>query len=181
MCLSEDLYSFKRKNCLQKNYYIDCCEIIQLFSEWNDLSVIFQLVTSFLDMTLENYIQEDLSNVTFTVLEGEVVYEIEDTVLLQSIGVKLKKGDSIPIEVGFFHKIHTISQNPSCYMYTYTRGSVIEENIGKTNAKFYSPFPLLEDTEVRYREFLRMWKHIVSAMSHLLFSTPYQIRTEITK
>lgn len=130
-------------------------------------------------MTLENYIQKDLNNVTLTVLEGEVAYEIEVTVLLQSVGVKLKKGDTIPIEVGLFHKIHTISLTPSCYMYTFTRGNVIEENIEKKSEKSYSAFPILEDAAMRFRGFLRMWQHIISSISHLLFNTPYHIRSKI--
>lgn len=121
-------------------------------------------------LSLENYIQKDLSNVTLTVLEGEVVYEIEDEDYLQSLGVKLKKGESTQVDVGIFHRIHTVSSTPSCYMYTFVRNSTVEDE-EPINRSFYSPFPVFEDVPLRINAFLRMWKHIFCSVYHILFSS----------
>lgn len=135
-----------------------------------------------LDLSLENYIQKDLYNVTLTVLKGDVVYEIDDDYSMQSVAVRLKKGDSIPIEVGILHKIHTISRTPSCYMYTYARGYTEDDKIEKSsNRLVYSPFPLLENVEARINAFLMMWKHIINSVFHLIFNTPCNIRSNLTE
>lgn len=70
-------------------------------------------------MHLENYIETDLSNVTLTVLSGYVIYEIEDLDKKQSVGILLSKGKFYKMEIGRFHKVHTIGLSPSVYMYTY--------------------------------------------------------------
>lgn len=128
---------------------------------------------------MENYIQENLSNITLTVLEGEIAYEIEDEYLMQSVGLRMKKGDSIPVEVGVFHKIHTISSSPSCYMYTYVKSKKpdYDEDIQIANGYPHSPFPIFEDFEVRLNAFLAMWKHVTNSLLYLLFNIPYTIRT----
>lgn len=130
-------------------------------------------------MTLENYIQDDLSNVTLTIIEGEIAYEIENDELMQSVGAKMKKGDSISVEIENFHKIHTISSTPSCYMYTYVRSHSTEDNgnihVGKRYA--YSPFPILEDFEFRIKAFFAMWKHVTTSILYVLFHIATNIWT----
>lgn len=78
-------------------------------------------------MTLENYISEDLTNITLTVLEGDVIVEIGENETVQPMrkrGEKLSrhritKDKSVGIPAGTLHRIHTVSTTPSCYMYTY--------------------------------------------------------------
>ncbi|XP_074031124.1 gamma-glutamyl carboxylase isoform X2 [Leptinotarsa decemlineata] len=97
-------------------------EISKEVHSWsNDSDVLF--IADFPGLFLENFINEDFENVTLTIMEGEVVYEVEIGNSLQSVGVKLSRGQSTSVEVGIFHKIHTISKTPSCYMYTFTRTS----------------------------------------------------------
>ncbi|KAJ8985485.1 hypothetical protein NQ317_015024 [Molorchus minor] len=129
---------------------------------------------------LENFIEEDLTNVTLTVLDGEVVYEIEDPNALQSIGAKLKKGESLSVEVGQFHKIHTVSSVPSRYMYTFIRERIVEEEEVDTDGKYrmYSPFPLIEDFGNRMLASVRMWTHFGNSALHLLFGRPYELRSK---
>lgn len=70
-------------------------------------------------MHLDNYIAKNLTNVTLSVLEGEVVYSDEK----QPYDVVIPKGSSVPIRTGQFHKVTTTSAYPACYMYTCTKGN----------------------------------------------------------
>lgn len=128
-------------------------------------------------MYLENFINNDLQNVTLTVLEGRVVFEMEDQETLQSIGVTMKKGESVPVEVGIFHKVHTIGESPSCYMYTFIREEVADDEIAQKRYTMYSPFPLVEDIQDRMESFTRMWRHIGSSFLYVLLGRPYQLRS----
>ncbi|CAG9825027.1 unnamed protein product [Phaedon cochleariae] len=155
----------------------DISEEVYSWSNFSD--VLF--IADFPGLYLENFINDDLRNVTLTVLEGAVAYEVEEESELQSTGVKLRKGDSVPIEVGLFHKIHTISETPSIYMYTFTRiESSEEEDVseGRQNV-MYSPFPLFEDFQQRVDSFLKMWGHIGNSVLYLLFGRPFNIRSKI--
>lgn len=67
-------------------------------------------------MSLENYINSDFTNVSLTVLEGEVAYIEENQMKI----ITLKKGFSIDIKTEKFHRIKTIGPYPACYMYIYT-------------------------------------------------------------
>ncbi|KAJ8947431.1 hypothetical protein NQ318_009637, partial [Aromia moschata] len=154
-------------------------EISQEVYSWSNRSDVL-FIADFPGLYLENFIDKDLDNVTLTVLEGEVVYEIEDPDTMQSLGVKLGKGDSIPVEVGYFHKIHTVSSVPSRYMYTFTRDEKAEqEEPAEGRNVMYSPFPLIEDVQDRLQAFLRMWKYIGDSFLYVVFGRPYYIRPPI--
>ncbi|KAG5894578.1 hypothetical protein JTB14_021558 [Gonioctena quinquepunctata] len=128
-------------------------EISDHVYSWSDYSDVL-FIADFPGLYLENFINEDLDNVTLTVLEGKVAYEVEDESSLQSIGVKLEKGQSTPVEVGLFHRIHTISETPSCYMYTFTtKGEHEKDPVEKKRFRMYSPFPLFEDIQQRLNSF----------------------------
>lgn len=128
-------------------------------------------------MYLENFINNDLHNVTLTVLEGKVVFEVEDQETLQSMGVMVRKGDHVPVEVGVFHKVHTVSKAPSCYMYTFVREDVQEEEeTVQKEFTMYSPFPIVEDVQDKVESLSRMWGHIGSSFLYFLFGRPYQLR-----
>lgn len=88
-------------------------EIQQQIYTWsNDTDVLF--VADFPGMHLDNYITKNFTNVTLTVLEGEVTYSDER----RKHDITVAKGSSIPIETGQFHKVKTVSAYPACYMYT---------------------------------------------------------------
>lgn len=130
---------------------------------------------------MENYISDDLQNVTLTVLEGKVVYEVEDDVKQASMGVKLFKGDSFPVETGVFHRIHTVGDVPSCYMYTYVKNaSHVEKNTGKRQLRLgYSPFPLIEDVQQRLEAFSKMLTHILNAFYSIICNQALNVRKNI--
>ncbi|XP_056643907.1 vitamin K-dependent gamma-carboxylase isoform X1 [Diorhabda sublineata] len=139
----------------------------QVFSWSNNSDLLF--IADFPGFHLENYIGDELDNVTLTVLEGEVAYEIEDQNNEQSLGLTLKKNESIIVEVESFHRVHTISNTPSCYMYTFQRKeNSLEYDDNRQQSFFYSPFPLIEDVPERISTFLRMWKLIGYSFRNVL-------------
>ncbi|KAJ3643909.1 hypothetical protein Zmor_026591 [Zophobas morio] len=154
----------------------------EVYSWSNYTDVLF--IADFPGLYLENFITEDLRNVTLMVLEGEVFYEVEDEHSAQSFGTKLSQNQSVPVEVGMFHKIHTISATPSCYMYIYVNKS--REHLGDVPGPadsdrdvMYSPFPLIEDVQFRIDSFLLMINHISNSFLHVLYNQPLIRRTRL--
>ena len=74
-------------------------------------------MADFPGMSLMNYIEEDLANVSLSVLEGKVSYSSKEE------GCKeihtIDKNEFVRIETGRFHKVKTTSPHPACYMYTF--------------------------------------------------------------
>ncbi|KAK4879128.1 hypothetical protein RN001_007274 [Aquatica leii] len=81
---------------------------------WSNYSDVL-FVADFPGMYLENYLTDDLVNVTLTILGGEVIYETE----LQAMSIKLTTGSNYVIPTNKFHKIYTNGIKPSFYMYTF--------------------------------------------------------------
>lgn len=144
----------------------------------------------FLGLYLENYISPDLSNVSLTVLEGEVFFEMEDPKRAQSIGKKLYKGQSIPIHAGDFHKVHTTSTTPASYMYTYINQTKMEADLLSSHQtstiiedqNYYpmkSPFPLIEDISLRIENMKTMFHVIINSILHVLHGVPMVRRVKI--
>ncbi|CAH1105219.1 unnamed protein product, partial [Psylliodes chrysocephalus] len=157
-------------------------EITKEVYSWSNRSDVL-FIADFPGLYLENFINEDVENVTLTVLEGEIGYEVEDEYSLQSLGTKLKNGESLPVDVGHFHKVHVLSESPSCYMYTFVRREKITKDDSSNERKrfMYSPFPLVEDVYERGERMLSMWKHIGSAVLNTFFGIPYRIKVNSEK
>ena len=96
-----------------------------VYSWSNFTDVLF--VADYPEMTLENYIEKDLANVSLTVLEGEVTYSKEGYKETQTI----KKNKFVMIETGRFHKVKTTSPHPACYMYTFINRT--KQHLANTN------------------------------------------------
>ncbi|CAG9768345.1 unnamed protein product [Ceutorhynchus assimilis] len=139
-------------------------EIGRYVRSWNNQS-----------MFLDNYIDEDLSNVSLTVLEGAVVYEMENYLTMQSVGVKLLQGDSIDVPENHQHRVHTVSPTPSCYMYTFSKSPDLNEE----NVKMYSALPIFEDFFVRLEAMVTMFGLIKNATFSLLFGNTIYVRPRI--
>ncbi|CAG9853874.1 unnamed protein product [Phyllotreta striolata] len=151
-------------------------EITEHVYSWSNKSDVL-FIADFPGLHLENFIDDNLENITLTVLEGEVVFEIEDHDSFQSLGIKLGKGESVPVDTGVFHKVHVISETPSCYMYTFSRKESEEQPDNPVVAKgaMHSPFPLVENFGERGNRIVAMWKHIRNGIFDILFGIPYEI------
>ncbi|XP_062995082.1 vitamin K-dependent gamma-carboxylase isoform X1 [Elgaria multicarinata webbii] len=90
----------------------------------NQTEVVF--IADFPGLHLENFVSEDLGNTSLHLLKGEVAVEIVSAQKNHT----LQEGDRIQLPPGEYHKVFTVSQEPSCYMYVYvnTTEAALEQN-----------------------------------------------------
>ncbi|XP_043392183.1 vitamin K-dependent gamma-carboxylase isoform X1 [Chelonia mydas] len=91
----------------------------------NQTEVVF--IADFPGLHLENFVSEDLGNTSLQLLKGEVVVEI----VKEQRNYTLQEGDRMQLPPGEYHKVHTVSPEPSCYMYVYvnTTDVALERNL----------------------------------------------------
>ncbi|XP_076618257.1 gamma-glutamyl carboxylase [Colletes latitarsis] len=152
-------------------------EIQQHVYTWsNDTDVLF--VADFPGMYLDNYIAKIFTNVSLTVLEGEVTYSDEE----ETKGVILSKESSIPIKTGQFHRVKTTSAYPACYMYTYTNRDKKESDTdGEIEETPREPFSMRKEITYMIEAWLRALNHIANAFFNLVYNVPMVRRVNINK
>nr|XP_022908134.1 vitamin K-dependent gamma-carboxylase isoform X1 [Onthophagus taurus]XP_022908135.1 vitamin K-dependent gamma-carboxylase isoform X1 [Onthophagus taurus]XP_022908136.1 vitamin K-dependent gamma-carboxylase isoform X1 [Onthophagus taurus] len=146
---------------------------------WSNYSDVL-FIADFPGLYLDNYIADNLRNVSLTVLAGEVEYcDDEDG---ENI-IKLSKGDRVNVQSGVFHKVTTISDIPSSYMYTYVNKT--QENLKESdrsiigNKRKLSPFPFIEESGVFFENLYKMFSIIYNSILNMLFDVPMVRRTKI--
>ncbi|NXW25861.1 VKGC carboxylase, partial [Circaetus pectoralis] len=84
-------------------------------------------IADFPGLHLENFVSEDLGNTSLRVLRGEVLVELVE----QHQNRSLREGEGMQLPAGQYHKVHTVSLEPSCYMYLYvnTTALALEKNL----------------------------------------------------
>uniref|UniRef100_A0A8C3K1S6 Vitamin K-dependent gamma-carboxylase n=1 Tax=Calidris pygmaea TaxID=425635 RepID=A0A8C3K1S6_9CHAR len=84
-------------------------------------------IADFPGLHLENFVSEDLGNTSLRVLRGEVLVELVE----QQHNRSLREGEGMQLPAGQYHKVHTVSAEPSCYMYLYvnTTALALERNL----------------------------------------------------
>uniref|UniRef100_A0A665UUG4 HTTM-like domain-containing protein n=1 Tax=Echeneis naucrates TaxID=173247 RepID=A0A665UUG4_ECHNA len=95
----------------------------------NQTEIVF--IADFPGLHLENFVSEDLGNTSIHVLQGKVNVEI----VQEKKNYSLQLGEQIKVNVpaGAYHKVYTVSEGPSCYMYIYvnTTEAALQENFTK--------------------------------------------------
>lgn len=99
-----------------------------IYKESNTTEVVF--IADYPGLVLENYIQEDFGNTSITVLKGEVVVVLLDQ---DKINFTLKEGQSKQLPAGQYHDVHTVTDDPSCYMYIFVNTTENELNKNMTS------------------------------------------------
>ncbi|NWU87516.1 VKGC carboxylase, partial [Onychorhynchus coronatus] len=79
-------------------------------------------IADFPGLHLENFVSEDLGNTSLRVLRGQVLVELVE----QQQNHSLKEGEGMQLPAGQYHKVHTVSPEPSCYMYLYVNTTALE-------------------------------------------------------
>ncbi|NWQ71961.1 VKGC carboxylase, partial [Neopipo cinnamomea] len=79
-------------------------------------------IADFPGLHLENFVSEDLGNTSLRVLRGQVLVELVE----QQQNHSLKEGQGMQLPAGQYHKVHTVSPEPSCYMYLYVNTTALE-------------------------------------------------------
>ncbi|KAK9298714.1 hypothetical protein QLX08_008077 [Tetragonisca angustula] len=180
--LTVDWHPFKPVSFLMpllseyNSYRYKLDEIQQHVYTWsNDTDVLF--VADFPGMHLDNYISNNFTNVTLTVLEGEVTYSDER----QRYDIVLTKGSSIPIETEQFHKVTTTGAYPACYMYTCTsRNKEEPEMEGATESdEPREALPIAKEIGYKIDGWIRAFHHIADAFFYLMYDVPMVRRVQI--
>uniref|UniRef100_A0A7N6F7Z6 Vitamin K-dependent gamma-carboxylase n=1 Tax=Anabas testudineus TaxID=64144 RepID=A0A7N6F7Z6_ANATE len=93
----------------------------------NQTEIVF--IADFPGLHLENFVSEDLGNTSVQVLQGKVNIEIVE----EKKNFTLEPGEQIKVPAGAYHKVYTVSDEPSCYMYIYvnTTEAALQENFTK--------------------------------------------------
>ncbi|XP_040054296.2 vitamin K-dependent gamma-carboxylase isoform X1 [Gasterosteus aculeatus] len=93
----------------------------------NQTEIVF--IADFPGLHLENFVSEDLGNTSISVLQGRVNVEIVE----EKKNYTLQPGEQIKVPAGAYHKVYTVSEHPSCYMYIYvnTTEAALQENFTK--------------------------------------------------
>jgi len=148
-------------------------------------------VADYPGLTLENYLPGELTNVSLVLMKGSVVVEQNKT---QNVTMTVEMNDfdllsgsqRVTIETDRFHKIHTISSFPSCYMYTYTNATA-DRTAEPPEPEEAQPEPhclyiinlvktfLLD----KFNIFTRSFYLIMNAYLNLFFDVPMVIRKSI--
>ncbi|KAG8141151.1 hypothetical protein E2320_006811 [Naja naja] len=92
----------------------------------NQTEVVF--IADFPGLHLENFVSEHLGNTSLHLLKGEVTVEV----VASQRNYTLQEGDKIQLPAGEYHKVFTVSREPSCYMYLYvnTTDPILENSLG---------------------------------------------------
>ncbi|XP_039963538.1 vitamin K-dependent gamma-carboxylase [Bactrocera tryoni] len=138
---------------------------------WSNYSdVIF--VADFPGLTLDNYISTDLTNVTLTILAGNVRYKSDD----EDEAYFLTAGKSFGLQSGETHHITTIGLKPSSYLYTFMNKTMIDNATPATeniNQKPKKPLlPLWDEFRNRIKNYKEFLKHMANCVLYLLYDVP---------
>ncbi|KAM3600514.1 uncharacterized protein V6R79_024495 [Siganus canaliculatus] len=93
----------------------------------NQTEIVF--IADFPGLHLENFVSEDLGNTSVHVLQGKVNVEIVD----EKKNYTVLPGEKMQVPAGAYHKVYTVPEGPSCYMYIYvnTTETALQQNFTK--------------------------------------------------
>lgn len=145
---------------------------------------------SILGMYLENYINPDLSNVTLTILDGQVYYELVSRKhtkkniksMEKSIAIHLTKGETIKVPSKFFHRIHTVGDKSACYMYTFMNSTMknMEEDPTRIHKAAYEEnkpkLPIWKELTEKINNLVTFLQHIGNALLYVVYGVPMMRR-----
>lgn len=128
-------------------------------------------MADFPGFSVQNYIHEDITNVTVTVIEGKINVEVEN-----EEPKDLLAGRKIKIPSAKFHEVHTVSDSPSAYVYTFSnRTRLIDPNLAV----------VLEQTTIfdwfssKINNYLNSIALVSNAFLRILYSVPMVRRVRL--
>lgn len=110
---------------------------------------------------MENFVSEDLANVTLVLLEGRIEIMIED---MESR--VLHPGDEMALITGDFHRIRTISETPSCYMYSYYNTTLSKADLPTSLTPLGQ---VRQEMEIRLADISRSIQLAANAVATIIF------------
>ncbi|XP_054613614.1 vitamin K-dependent gamma-carboxylase isoform X2 [Dunckerocampus dactyliophorus] len=93
----------------------------------NQTEIVF--IADFPGLHLENFVSEDLGNTSIHLLQGSINVEVVE----EKKNYTLQAGENIKVPAGAYHRVYTVSEEPSCYMYIYvnTTEAALQQNFTK--------------------------------------------------
>ncbi|CAL8277732.1 unnamed protein product [Merluccius merluccius] len=90
----------------------------------NQTEIVF--IADFPGLHLENFVSKDLGNTSVQVLQGRLNVEITE----ENKNYTLEPGQQMKLPHDAYHKVYTVSEGPSCYMYVYvnTTEAALQQN-----------------------------------------------------
>lgn len=129
-------------------------------------------IADFPGLFMENYISTQLTNISLTVLNGAIKYELEGNPTIYS----LVSGQSLNVEVGTFHRIYTVSKTPSSYMYTYLNKTMQDQKLNdgsSGNVPDAKPnYPIWKEIMKGIGKYKQFSVHIFNALVCEIFGVP---------
>ncbi|XP_063973510.1 vitamin K-dependent gamma-carboxylase [Diachasmimorpha longicaudata] len=144
-------------------------EIIQNVYTWSNYTDVL-FVADYPSMSMENYFTNDFSNITLTVLEGQVIYSEENLSDITTID----KNYRMSVTAAKLHKITTISDYPSCYMYTYnnqTKENMTMNGISEP-PQTRIQLPFIKELRYTLNACWRAVGHIANAFFYIVYDIP---------
>ncbi|XP_057675465.1 vitamin K-dependent gamma-carboxylase-like [Corythoichthys intestinalis] len=93
----------------------------------NQTKIVF--IADFPGLHLDNFVSEDLGNTSIHLLQGRLNVEVVE----EKKNYSLEAGEKIQVPAGAYHRVYTVSEGPSCYMYVYvnTTESALQQSFSK--------------------------------------------------
>lgn len=152
-------------------------EIVEISSDvysWNNYTDLM-FVADFPGFTMDNYIVPEMDNVTLTVLYGTVKFQQQNDTKASS----LSRGQSVLVKAGSFHKVTTISNEPSCYFYTYINATQQLLNAPPDDEDEWETFsllPLVQELQARWENYKKFLYHIANSILFEFYGVPMPMR-----
>lgn len=148
-------------------------EIEKQVYTWSNFSDVY-FVADYPGMKKLNFVDEELANVTLTVIEGEVSYTEEG----EKMKVIISKGDHVHVSSQVFHQVEVISSVPACYMYTFLNRSEFYRNnpinkLSDTHSRPPTLKTLIYEVRENFNAWIRAIKHINTAFINIFSKSFY--------
>ncbi|CAH1390441.1 unnamed protein product [Nezara viridula] len=137
----------------------------KILSSSNHSDVLF--MADFPGFTLENYVHEDLENITLQLIKGKVSVSIENKSTI------LAEGGIMKVPSATFHNVSTISESPSAFMYVFYNKTKHNYEDKSTQT------PLTEIISAKIDNFINAIALLSRAVLRILHSTPMIRRIKI--
>lgn len=146
------------------DYRSKMAEIQKEVYSWSNFTEVL-FVADFPGLFLENYISEDLENVTLTVLHGQIKYEDEN----ERFSKQLNTNQHLQIIHEGFHKVFTIGNIPACYMYTYINKTRTVHDLRDDLVDLERPkLDIVKEFGHRLRNAFKFYEHICNSFLNII-------------
>lgn len=150
-------------------------EISRDVHSWNNYTDLM-FVADFPGLTMDNYIVPEMDNVTLTVLHGAVKFQQQNDT--NSVSSTLSKGQSTLVKAGSFHKVTSISDEPSCYFYTYINATqqLLNAPPEDEDEREVILLPLAQEFHARLENYKKFLYHVANSILFEFYGVPMPLR-----